>query len=409
MHDFCFTIPYGFAVLAGGLLGYLRRGSTASLAGGAGAGALLLLAGFVSLKAFEKRRNSYLALAIETQTLFDPSTTASMASHDEYCNELREWFLQLERTFSNVQHISSAKEETTITDISPNHVAVNSTLVAVHGTGHGVNRASVTVYTTIHVLLASPVIDPDDYEGATVQAADLVAKADPATTEEAPITLEIVHGPATLTASAPSATWVINSDNRDGAISTVKNVILAPSTEVFTSGDLDVMEETAMIIFPKVDALIALEILPAFVDNNSNMEAVATTTTLVAMEEVVWANDINKDAIVSLDTNPNNINHPLIDVILGASAMPMPSGNFESERHIRSDSVNNMKSPTTSKGPFCPPLHDFITTSFMGILVFTYLLHFTDHLRLFITYILGLIFIGYLRGKQQVNLYTDGL
>ena len=39
MHDFCFTIPYGFAVLAGGVLGYLRRGSTASLAGGAGAGA----------------------------------------------------------------------------------------------------------------------------------------------------------------------------------------------------------------------------------------------------------------------------------------------------------------------------------------------------------------------------------
>jgi uncharacterized membrane protein (UPF0136 family) len=69
MHDFCFTIPYGFAVLAGGLLGYLRRGSTASLAGGAGVGGLLLLAGFVSLKAFEKRRNSYLALALETRTL----------------------------------------------------------------------------------------------------------------------------------------------------------------------------------------------------------------------------------------------------------------------------------------------------------------------------------------------------
>lgn len=66
MHDFCFTIPYGFAVLAGGVLGYLRRGSTASLAGGAGAGALLLLAGFVSLKAFQKRRNSYVALALET-------------------------------------------------------------------------------------------------------------------------------------------------------------------------------------------------------------------------------------------------------------------------------------------------------------------------------------------------------
>ncbi|KAG8062926.1 hypothetical protein GUJ93_ZPchr0003g16499 [Zizania palustris] len=66
MHDFCFTIPYGFAVLTGGVLGYLRRGSTASLAGGAGAGALLILAGFVSLKAFEKRRKSYLAFALET-------------------------------------------------------------------------------------------------------------------------------------------------------------------------------------------------------------------------------------------------------------------------------------------------------------------------------------------------------
>ncbi|VAI72350.1 unnamed protein product [Triticum turgidum subsp. durum] len=75
MHDFCFTIPYGFAVLAGGLLGYLRRGSTASLAGGAGVGGLLLLAGFVSLKAFEKRRNSYLALALETRTLLKIGAT----------------------------------------------------------------------------------------------------------------------------------------------------------------------------------------------------------------------------------------------------------------------------------------------------------------------------------------------
>jgi uncharacterized membrane protein (UPF0136 family) len=66
MHDFCFTIPYGLALLAGGLLGYLRRGSTASLAGGAGSGLLLLLAGYLSLQAFHKRRNSFLALALET-------------------------------------------------------------------------------------------------------------------------------------------------------------------------------------------------------------------------------------------------------------------------------------------------------------------------------------------------------
>ncbi|XP_029120923.1 protein FATTY ACID EXPORT 5-like isoform X2 [Elaeis guineensis] len=66
MHDFCFTIPYGLLILVGGLVGYARRGSTASLAGGASSGLLLLLAGFVSLKAFEKRRNSYLALILET-------------------------------------------------------------------------------------------------------------------------------------------------------------------------------------------------------------------------------------------------------------------------------------------------------------------------------------------------------
>lgn len=66
MHDFCFTIPYGLVVLAGGLVAYARKGSTASLAGGVGSGLVLLLAGFVSLKAFEKRRNSYLALIIET-------------------------------------------------------------------------------------------------------------------------------------------------------------------------------------------------------------------------------------------------------------------------------------------------------------------------------------------------------
>ncbi|XP_042520439.1 protein FATTY ACID EXPORT 5-like [Macadamia integrifolia] len=66
MHDFCFTIPYGLLMVVGGLVGYFKRGSTASLAGGLGTGFLLLLAGFVSLKAFEKRRNSYFALILET-------------------------------------------------------------------------------------------------------------------------------------------------------------------------------------------------------------------------------------------------------------------------------------------------------------------------------------------------------
>ncbi|KDP39107.1 hypothetical protein JCGZ_00864 [Jatropha curcas] len=66
MHDFCFTIPYGLILVAGGVIGYLKKGSMASLAGGVGTGLLLILAGYLSLKAFEKRKNSYFALAIET-------------------------------------------------------------------------------------------------------------------------------------------------------------------------------------------------------------------------------------------------------------------------------------------------------------------------------------------------------
>ncbi|XP_011628451.1 protein FATTY ACID EXPORT 5 [Amborella trichopoda] len=66
MHDFCFTIPYGLVLLTGGVIGYAKKGSLVSLAGGLGSGLLLLLCGFISLQAFQKRRNSYLALILET-------------------------------------------------------------------------------------------------------------------------------------------------------------------------------------------------------------------------------------------------------------------------------------------------------------------------------------------------------
>ncbi|KAH6795766.1 hypothetical protein C2S51_036752 [Perilla frutescens var. frutescens] len=66
MHDFCFTIPYGLLLVCGGVIGYLKRGSTASLGGGVGAGLLLVLAGYLSLQAFHKRKNSYFALILET-------------------------------------------------------------------------------------------------------------------------------------------------------------------------------------------------------------------------------------------------------------------------------------------------------------------------------------------------------
>ena len=66
MHDFCFTIPYGLVLVAGGIIGYAKKGSVASLGGGLGTGLVLILAGYLSLKAFEKRKNSYLALILET-------------------------------------------------------------------------------------------------------------------------------------------------------------------------------------------------------------------------------------------------------------------------------------------------------------------------------------------------------
>ncbi|RLM86862.1 protein FATTY ACID EXPORT 6-like [Panicum miliaceum] len=54
MEDFYVTIPYGLVVLAGGVAGYLKRGSAASLAAGVGFGAALLLAGVLSAWAFAR-------------------------------------------------------------------------------------------------------------------------------------------------------------------------------------------------------------------------------------------------------------------------------------------------------------------------------------------------------------------
>ncbi|GJV46017.1 leucine-rich repeat-containing protein [Tanacetum coccineum] len=56
MHDFCFTIPYGMIVLCGGIIGFVRKGSTTSFAGGVGTGLLLFIALISLYPLFIKRR-----------------------------------------------------------------------------------------------------------------------------------------------------------------------------------------------------------------------------------------------------------------------------------------------------------------------------------------------------------------
>lgn len=63
-------MPYGFIILIGGVIGYLRRGSMNSLVAGGGTGLLLILAGYLSLQAFHKRMNSYFAWILETGNQF---------------------------------------------------------------------------------------------------------------------------------------------------------------------------------------------------------------------------------------------------------------------------------------------------------------------------------------------------
>uniref|UniRef100_M8BXY6 Transmembrane protein 14C n=1 Tax=Aegilops tauschii TaxID=37682 RepID=M8BXY6_AEGTA len=60
MDDFYVTIPYGLVVLGGGVAGYVKRGSVASLAAAAGFGGAPLLAGALSIWAFTGGHSSSL-------------------------------------------------------------------------------------------------------------------------------------------------------------------------------------------------------------------------------------------------------------------------------------------------------------------------------------------------------------
>ncbi|XP_006657766.1 protein FATTY ACID EXPORT 6-like [Oryza brachyantha] len=77
MEDFYVTIPYGVAVLGGGVAGYLKRGSKASLAAGAGFGGALILAGALSAWAFARGHSGNL-FATVLQTVCAVALTVVM-------------------------------------------------------------------------------------------------------------------------------------------------------------------------------------------------------------------------------------------------------------------------------------------------------------------------------------------
>ncbi|KAI5013199.1 protein FATTY ACID EXPORT 6-like isoform X1 [Hordeum vulgare subsp. vulgare] len=77
MDDFYVTIPYGLVVLGGGVAGYVKRGSVASLAAGAGFGGALLLAGALSIWAFTGGHSSSL-FATVLQTVCAAALTIVM-------------------------------------------------------------------------------------------------------------------------------------------------------------------------------------------------------------------------------------------------------------------------------------------------------------------------------------------
>ncbi|KAK3266877.1 hypothetical protein CYMTET_24531 [Cymbomonas tetramitiformis] len=58
MHDFCMTIPYGFIIALGGVMGFVMKGSTKSLMMGGGSGALLMILGFFSLTIWKSGKSA---------------------------------------------------------------------------------------------------------------------------------------------------------------------------------------------------------------------------------------------------------------------------------------------------------------------------------------------------------------
>jgi uncharacterized membrane protein (UPF0136 family) len=62
MYDFCFTPIYATLLASGGFIGFIAKGSTASLAGGVGSALILSLLTYISFQYYKDRQSCKLAV-----------------------------------------------------------------------------------------------------------------------------------------------------------------------------------------------------------------------------------------------------------------------------------------------------------------------------------------------------------
>ncbi|GAX74716.1 hypothetical protein CEUSTIGMA_g2164.t1 [Chlamydomonas eustigma] len=62
MYDFCFTPIYATLLAVGGVIGFIAKGSTASLAGGVGSALILSLLTYISFQYYKDRQSCKLAV-----------------------------------------------------------------------------------------------------------------------------------------------------------------------------------------------------------------------------------------------------------------------------------------------------------------------------------------------------------
>ena len=68
MYVFCATLPFGAIVALGGLMGYAKAGSVASLMAGGGSGVVALLLGWKHLSAYNSKKKGEISAAAYSST-----------------------------------------------------------------------------------------------------------------------------------------------------------------------------------------------------------------------------------------------------------------------------------------------------------------------------------------------------